>query len=129
MVGAVTADELRRWCLARPGAVQDFPFGETVSVFKVGGRMFALSALERSPLKVSLKCDPELSEGLRATYEAVQPGYHLNKRHWVTVTLDGSLPDATLQELLEDSYDLVVAGLPARTRQRLQRIAGLPSRQ
>jgi predicted DNA-binding protein (MmcQ/YjbR family) len=124
----VTADELRRSCLSRPGAVEEFPFGERVLVFKVGGRMFALSALESRPLEVSLKCDPELSEGLRATYEAVRPGYHLNKRHWITVTLDGSLPDRTLRELLEDSYDLVVAGLPARTRQRLQRIAGLPSR-
>jgi predicted DNA-binding protein (MmcQ/YjbR family) len=108
--------------------VEDFPFGERVSVFKVGGRMFALSALGSGPLTVSLKCDPELSEGLRATYEAVQPGYHLNKRHWITVTVDGSLPDATLRELLEDSYDLVVAGLPATARRKLQRIAGLPSR-
>jgi predicted DNA-binding protein (MmcQ/YjbR family) len=124
----VTAEGLRRWCLAKPGAVQDFPFGESVSVFKVGGRMFALSALESRPLEVSLKCDPELSEGLRATYRAVRPGYHLNKRHWITVTSDGSLPDATLRELLEDSYDLVVEGLPATTRRRLQRIAGLPSR-
>jgi predicted DNA-binding protein (MmcQ/YjbR family) len=108
--------------------VEDFPFGERVSVFKVCGRMFALSALGSGPLTVSLKCDPELSEGLRATYEAVQPGYHLNKRHWITVTVDGSLPDATLRELLEDSYDLVVAGLPAAARRKLQRIAGLPSR-
>jgi predicted DNA-binding protein (MmcQ/YjbR family) len=116
----VTANELRRWCLGRPGVAHEFPFGEEVSVFKVAGKMFALSALESRPLKVSLKCDPELSEGLRATYGAVQPGYHLNKRHWITVTLDGSLPDSTLRELLEDSYDLVVAGLPAAERSRLE---------
>jgi predicted DNA-binding protein (MmcQ/YjbR family) len=112
----VTADALRRWCLARPAAKQEFPFGERTSVFKVGGRMFALSALESRPLGVSLKCEPELAQGLRATYPAIQPGYHLNKRHWITITLDGSVPDETVFELLEDSYDLVVAGLPARQR-------------
>jgi predicted DNA-binding protein (MmcQ/YjbR family) len=112
----VTADALRRWCLARPAAKQEFPFGERTSVFKVGGRMFALSALESRPLDVSLKCEPELAQGLCATYPAIQPGYHLNKRHWITITLDGSVPDETVFELLEDSYDLVVAGLPARQR-------------
>jgi predicted DNA-binding protein (MmcQ/YjbR family) len=116
----VTADELRRWCLRRRGATHEFPFGEEVSVFKVAGKMFALSALESRPLRVSLKCDPELSEGLRAAYDSVQPGYHLNKRHWITVTVDGSLADATLRELLEDSYDLVVAGLPAAKRARVE---------
>ena len=112
----MTADALRRWCLSRPGAKEEFPFGEQPSVFKVGGKMFALSALESRPLQVSLKCEPELGEGLRAMYPAIQPGYHLNKRHWVTITLDGSVPDQTLLELLEDSYDLVVAKLPARRR-------------
>ena len=114
----MTADALRRWCLARPGATEEFPFGDQPSVFKVGGKMFALSALESRPLRVSLKCEPELGEGLRATYPAIQPGYHLNKRHWVTITLDGSVPDETLLELLEDSYDLVVAGLPAKAARR-----------
>ena len=112
----MTADALRRWCLAYPGASEEFPFGEQPSVFKVGGKMFALSALKSRPLRVSLKCEPELGEGLRATYPAIQPGYHLNKRHWVTITMDGSIPDETLFELLEDSYDLVVAGLSARER-------------
>ena len=112
----MTADALRRRCLKRPGATEEFPFGEQTSVFKVGGKMFALSALESRPLRVSVKCEPDLAEGLRATYPAIQPGYHLNKRHWVTITLDGSVPDETLLELLEDSYDLVVAGLPARQR-------------
>jgi predicted DNA-binding protein (MmcQ/YjbR family) len=116
----MTAAALRRWCLARPGAKEEFPFGEQASVFKVGGKMFALSALESRPLRVSLKCDPELAEGLRGTYPAVQPGYHLNKRHWVTITLDGSVSDEMLLELLEDSYDLVAAGLPAAQRARLR---------
>jgi predicted DNA-binding protein (MmcQ/YjbR family) len=115
----MTAKALRRWCLARPGAKEEFPFGEQASVFKVGGKMFAISALESRPLQVSLKIDPELGEGLRGAYPAIQPGYHLNKRHWVTVTLDGSVSDEMLLELLEDSYDLVVAGLPAAQRARL----------
>ena len=115
----MTADELRRWCLGCPGAREDFPFGEQPSVFKVGDKMFAVSALASRPLTVSLKCEPELAETLRATYPAIQPGYHLNKRHWVTITLDGSVPDETLFELLEDSYDLVVAGLPAKQRARI----------
>jgi predicted DNA-binding protein (MmcQ/YjbR family) len=115
----MTADALRRLCLALPGAREEFPFGDQPSVFKVGGKMFALSALESRPLRVSLKCEPDLGEGLRATYPAIQPGYHLNKRHWVTITVDGSVPDETLRELLEDSYDLVVAKLPAKERARV----------
>jgi predicted DNA-binding protein (MmcQ/YjbR family) len=116
----VTAAALRRWCLARPGASEDFPFGEAVSVFKVGGKMFALSALGSRPLSVSLKCEPELGSVLRAGYPAIQPGYHLNKRHWITVTLDGSLADEMVRELIEDSYDLVVAGLPTKQRALIQ---------
>jgi predicted DNA-binding protein (MmcQ/YjbR family) len=111
----MTADALRRWCRACPGATEEFPFGDQPSVFKVGGKMFALSALESRPLRVSLKCEPELGEGLRATYPAIQPGYHLNKRHWVTITLDGSVPDETLFELLEDSYDLWSRGCRPRS--------------
>jgi predicted DNA-binding protein (MmcQ/YjbR family) len=116
----MTAAALRRWCLARPGASEDFPFGEGVSVFKVAGKMFALSALAARPLSVSLKCEPELASVLRAGYPAIRPGYHLNKRHWITVTLDGSLADRMVRELIEDSYDLVVAGLPAGQRAHLQ---------
>ena len=112
----MTADALRTSCLARPGAREEFPFGEQTSVFKVAGKMFALSALQSRPLRVSVKCEPDLAEGLRVTYPAIRPGYHLNKRHWVTVTLDGSVPDETVLELVEDSYDLVVAGLPAKKR-------------
>ena len=115
----MTADELRDWCLARKGASEEFPFGEQPSVFKVGGKMFAIINLESRPLQVSLKCDPELAEQLRATYEAIGPGYHLNKRHWNTVTLDGSLSDEMVIEMLEDSHDLVLAGLPRVTRERL----------
>jgi predicted DNA-binding protein (MmcQ/YjbR family) len=119
----MTAATLRKWCLARPEAVEEFPFGPRVSVFKVGGKMFALSDLESRPLRVSVKCEPDLAEQLRATYPAIAPGYHLTKRHWNTITLDGSLPDATVLDMIEDSYDLVVAGLTKATQQRLRLVA------
>jgi predicted DNA-binding protein (MmcQ/YjbR family) len=110
---------LRDWCLQQPGAVETFPFGPENSVFKVAGKMFALSALEREPLEVSVKCEPELAVALRGSHPAIRPGYHLNKRHWNTVTLDGSLPDQLVCDLVEDSYDLVVSALPARVRDEL----------
>ena len=115
----MTAPGLRRCCLDRPGASEEFPFGPQTSVFKVAGKMFALSRLDGQPLEVSLKCEPELSELLRAGNAAIRPGYHLNKRHWITVTLDGSIPDTMVRDLVEDSYDLVVAGLAARDRSLL----------
>lgn len=115
----MNAAELRRWCIAQSGAVEDFPFGPEHSVFKVGDKMFALSALERTPLDVSAKCEPDLALQLRETHSAIRPGYHLNKRHWITITLDGSLSDQLVRELITDSYDLVVSALPKRTREQL----------
>ena len=115
----MTAQALQGCCLAQPGATEDFPFGPNTSVFKVAGKMFALSALRARPLKVSLKCEPELAQALRLSYPVIQPGYHLNKRHWNTVELDGSLPDEMVRGMVEDSYDLVVAGLPRRTQAEL----------
>jgi predicted DNA-binding protein (MmcQ/YjbR family) len=109
---------LRRRCLDLPGSVEEFPFGQT-SVFKVAGKMFALSPLKSRPLTVSLKCEPELAEQLRASHAAVRPGYHLNKRHWNTIEIDGSLDDRFIADLIEDSYDLVVAGLPKRVQAEL----------
>ena len=110
---------LRSWCLAQTGAVEEFPFTPEHSVFKVAGKMFALSALDRTPLEVSVKCEPDLAVGLRASHAAIRPGYHLNKRHWNTITLDGSLPDKLVCDLIEDSYDLVVSALPKRIREQL----------
>jgi predicted DNA-binding protein (MmcQ/YjbR family) len=115
----VNARELRDCCLGHAGAAEEFPFGEITSVFKVAGKVFALSALDREPLAVSVKCEPELAEQLRNTYAAVRPGYHLNKRHWNTVTVDGSLPDQLVRDMIEDSYDLVVSALPRRVREEL----------
>ncbi len=118
-MGRMDAAALRSWCVQHTGAVEDFPFGPEHSVFKVAGKMFALSALDRTPLEVSVKCEPDLAVALRDTYAAIRPGYHLNKRHWNTITLDGSLPDALVRDLIEDSYDLVVSGLPKRVREQL----------
>jgi predicted DNA-binding protein (MmcQ/YjbR family) len=107
----VTPATLRRLCLAQPGAAEEFPFGPETSVFKVGGKMFALAQLKRKPLQVSVKCDPELGEQLRGTYEEIEPGYHLNKRHWLTVTCGGSAGDELVRELVAGSYDLVAGTL------------------
>jgi predicted DNA-binding protein (MmcQ/YjbR family) len=112
----MSPEELHERCLDFNGAEETFPFGAETSVFKVAGKVFALSALEGDPLRVSLKCEPALAERLREDHEAVIPGYHLNKRHWNTVILDGSLPDAMVGDMIEDSYDLVVSGLPRRRR-------------
>ena len=113
------AAELRRRCLGHASAIEDFPFGPEHSVFKVAGKMFALSALDRTPLEVSVKCEPALAVDLRNSYPAIRPGYHLNKRHWNTITLDGSLSDQLVCDLIEDSYDLVVSALPKRVREEL----------
>ncbi|MFF8943263.1 MmcQ/YjbR family DNA-binding protein [Streptomyces sp. NPDC014864] len=118
----MTPRELRALCLSFEAAVEDFPFNPETSVFKVQGRLFALTALDARPLTVNLKCDPEDAIRLRAQYQGlIVPGYHMNKRHWNTVTADGGLPDRLLRELVEDSYDLVVAGLPRAQRLRLDR--------
>ncbi len=112
-------DELRDHCLSFSGAEETFPFGPRTSVFKVAGKMFALSQLDADSLRVSLKCEPHLADGLRRAHPAVLPGYHLNKRHWNTVVIDGSLPEQMIMDMIEDSYDLVVSVLPAARRREL----------
>ena len=109
----MTAEELKATCLEMPGAEETFPFTEGVSVFKVAGKIFAIAPLEDEPLKVSVKCDPELGEQLRGAHESIVPGYHLNKRHWITITLGEDAPDELVSQLIEDSYDLVK---PKRSR-------------
>jgi predicted DNA-binding protein (MmcQ/YjbR family) len=116
MIGAT---ELSDVCLGFRGSVETFPFGPETSVFKVAGKMFALSRLAESPVRVSLKCEPPIAEQLRAAHPAVLPGYHLNKRHWNTVIIDGSIPDQTIRDMIEDSYDLVVSKLPSSRRREL----------
>lgn len=120
-------DALRARLLAMPGASEETPFGPDALVYKVGGKMFALVAWEAVPLSVSLKCDPLHALALRDEFAAVQPGYHFNKRHWNTVTLDGSVPEAVVDAMIQESYDLVLAGLARRQRQEL--LASLESPQ
>ena len=110
-------DALRDLCLTFRGSEETFPFGFETSVFKVAGKMFALSRLAGAPLSVSLKCDPQLAEQLRAAHPCITAGYHLNKRHWNTVVIDGTLSEQMIADMVEDSYDLIVSNLP-RARQR-----------
>lgn len=116
----LTAAKLRAFCLEFNDAVETFPFGPEASVFKVAGKMFALSALDGRPLTVNLKCEPENAVRLRTEHPAITPGYHMNKRHWNTLAV-ADLPARLVKELIEDSYDLVVAGLPRAERLRLDR--------
>ncbi|WAP51832.1 MmcQ/YjbR family DNA-binding protein [Arthrobacter sp. ATA002] len=118
------AAEVKRVCLQFPGTYEDFPFGPEASVFKVqaaGGKakMFALCWLGSSPLTVSLKCEPELALQLRAAHSQITGAWHMNKKHWNSVRLDGGLGADLVHDLVEDSYDLVVASLPRRDRESL----------
>jgi predicted DNA-binding protein (MmcQ/YjbR family) len=101
------------------GVTEEQPFGPDVDVLKVGGKLFAILSTESSPEAISLKCDPELAIALRLHYEAVIPGYHLNKRHWNTVHLDGTIPDDEVLHMVTHSYELVVAGLTKSVRHGL----------
>ena len=103
--------------LSKPGAEETMPFGPDTLVYKVGGKMFALSSPDDFPATLNLKCDPERSLALQDQYAAIIPGYHMNKRHWITLTLDGSVPAPLVRELIDHSYALVAAALP-KTRNR-----------
>jgi predicted DNA-binding protein (MmcQ/YjbR family) len=114
-------DAVRDHCLDRRGATEDFPFGPEVMVFKVGGKIFAAMAWEESPLTISLKCDPDRAAALREEHAAINPPRYFDKRSWNAVTLDASIDDALLQELVEHSWGLVFASL---TRKRQAEIGG-----
>ena len=115
----MTREEVLAICLNLPAAEETYPFGEDVAVIKVGGKMFALVPLSEEPGSVNLKCDPAQALELREEYPGIRPGYHQNKRHWNTVDLDGSVDDDVVNDLIVDSYDLVVAGLPRSVRRGL----------
>ena len=104
--------DFREYCLTKPEATEGTPFGETVLVFKVGGKMFALAALDEVPTTVNLKCDPELALDLRDRYEQVRPGYHMNKKHWNTVEIENGIPDPEIRKMIDHSYELVMKSLP-----------------
>ena len=112
-------DELRAYLLSKPHAIEEHPFGPGTAVYKVVGKMFALMP-DEGPLNVSLKCEPNLATLLRENHPAVLPGYHLNKRHWNTVKIDGSLSDDDLREMIDHSYEQVIKGLPKRIQAQLR---------
>jgi predicted DNA-binding protein (MmcQ/YjbR family) len=112
-------EELREYCLAKKGATESFPFDETTLVFKVAGKMFCLTDLV-DDFAVALKNDPEKNMVLREQFPAVRPGYHMNKQHWNTVLIDGSISDKMLIQLIDESYRLVVKKLPLKMREELQ---------
>lgn len=112
-------EEIREYCLKKKGVTEEFPFDDETLVFKVMGKMFLLVSLEKVPLQINLKCDPEKAVELREQFESVQPGYHMSKKHWNTVIIDGSIPKKELFEWIDNSYELVVRGLKKSDIQKL----------
>lgn len=110
----------RDYLLSRPQAVEDFPFGPGVAVFKIKGKMFATLGIENDVARTNLKCDPDEAQALRDVFTGVLPGYHMNKKHWNTVLLDGSVPDYEVERMMDRSYGLVVKGLRKVERQALE---------
>jgi predicted DNA-binding protein (MmcQ/YjbR family) len=107
------------YCVAKKGVTEEFPFGETILVYKVMGKMFALTDIDEFS-SINLKCDPETGAQLREEYSSVLPGYHMNKKHWITVLMDGSIPDKTLKLWIDASYQLVVKSLPKAQQKELE---------
>ena len=112
-------ETLREYCLAKMAVEEGFPFGETVLVFKVKGKIFLLVSLDQPVLQFNVKCDPEKAIEWREQFAAVQPGYHMNKKMWNTVIVDGSIPGRTLREMIDDSYYEVVRSLPKKAQEGL----------
>ncbi len=121
--------EFREYCLRKSGATEGTPFGETVLVFKVRGKIFALASLDEVPARVNLKCDPDLALELRDRYEQVRPGYHMNKKHWNTIEIEAGIPDVEIRKMIDHSYQLVAkkigsGGSPNRHKRRARKQAG-----
>ena len=115
----MNAESFRAHCLSKSAATEGTPFGPDNIVFKVHGKMFALLALDEVPTRVNLKCDPDLALELRDRYEQVEPGYHMNKKHWNTVVLDAVIPDGEIRKMIDHSYELVAQSLAAKKRKTL----------
>jgi predicted DNA-binding protein (MmcQ/YjbR family) len=115
--------EFREYCLTKPKVTEGTPFGETVLVFKVAEKMFALVSLDEVPATANLKCDPDLALDLRDRYEQVRPGYHMNKKHWNTVEIEGGIPEPELHKMIDHSYDLVVQSLSRASRSKIPHVA------
>ena len=117
----MNAESFRAHCLSKAAVTEGTPFGPEDIVFKVAGKMFAILALEEVPPRVNLKCDPDLALELRDRYEQVEPGYHMNKKHWNTVVLDGVIPEREVRNMIDHSYELVVQSLPKAKRKKLEK--------
>lgn len=113
-------EELREYCIHKPFTEECFPFDNETLVFKVKGKMFLLCGINNEPLSFNAKCDPEKAIGLREKYSCVQPGYHMNKKHWNTVSCDRTVPDKLLKGWIDDSYELIVASLPKKVREEIK---------
>ena len=116
----MTYEETRSYLLSQPEAWEDFPFGINVAVMKIGKKMFATLAQSGDQASMNLKCDPDEALSLRDIFPAVTPGYHMNKRHWNTIVLDGSIPAGEIERMIDSSYTLVVRSLPKADRQALE---------
>jgi predicted DNA-binding protein (MmcQ/YjbR family) len=114
-------EDFREKCISMPGVSESFPFDNDTLVFKVMGKLFALVSLEKAS-SANLKCEPEKAIDLREHFESVQPGYHMNKQHWNTVFFDGDVPDKLFDELIKESYQLVVSGLTKKLKEELKQI-------
>jgi predicted DNA-binding protein (MmcQ/YjbR family) len=112
---------IRKYCLKKPGVSEDFPFGFDVLTIRVGSKIFALISIPSIPLRINLKCDPFLAMELRERYPALTPGYHMNKLHWNTVSLDGSIPDKEIQAMIDHSYELVADKLTRAEKNKIHR--------
>lgn len=115
-------EEFREYCLSKRGVEETFPFDEVTLVFKVMGKMFAVTGLDSLVFTVNLKCDPDRAVELREAHLEIQPGWHMNKTHWNTVAFDGDLDDDFLLELIDHSYDLIVKSLPKKLREEWQQL-------
>jgi len=112
-------ETIREYCLSRPAAEETLPFGPETIVYKVGGKIFLLMGLDEVELSFNVKCDPEKAIELREQYSCVLPGYHMNKKHWNTIVVDGSVSQSLIKEWIDDSYELVVQSLPPKKRDSL----------
>ena len=113
---------IREYCLGKKGVSEDFPFDEETLVLKVMGKIFLLAPLEKIPLQINIKCSPEEAVELREKYEAVIPGYHMNKKHWNTVIVDNTIPPKNIISLIDNSYILVVNGLKKIEKEELKNL-------
>jgi predicted DNA-binding protein (MmcQ/YjbR family) len=114
-------EAIRNYCLEKKNSTESLPFGETTLVFKVSGKIFLLIGLDNQPLQFNVKCDPDMAAELRETYSSVIPAFHMNKKHWNTIIVNGQLSTKQIREMIDGSYDLVVKSLPVKVRKKLGR--------